>query len=94
MYSSMRLGVSFIAPKQLGAVKCIPGRHFLPSVAWRTGHCPVPDFLPKMAQPTVVDLGAVGAPDMSGAHRTVWCPLSDRWLGHVSRAETAADRWP
>src|SRR5690242_19471665 len=28
-----------------------------------------------MAQPTVADLGAVGSPDMSGAHRTVRCPL-------------------
>jgi hypothetical protein len=40
-----------------------------------TGHCPVPDFLPKMALATVADLGAVGAPDMSGAHWTVRCPL-------------------
>jgi hypothetical protein len=39
--SSMRLGVPFIAPRQLGAVECIPGRQFLPFVAWRTGHCPV-----------------------------------------------------
>src|SRR5688572_15375086 len=28
-----------------------------------------------MAKPTVADAGAVGAPDMSGAHRTVRCPL-------------------
>ena len=35
----------------------------------------MPDLLPKMAQPTVADLGAVGAPDMSDAHRTVRCPL-------------------
>jgi hypothetical protein len=41
VYSSMRLGVPFIAPRQLGAVESIPGRQFLPSVAWRTGHCPV-----------------------------------------------------
>jgi hypothetical protein len=37
----MRLGVPFIAPRQLGAVESIPGRQFLSSVAWRTGHCPV-----------------------------------------------------
>jgi hypothetical protein len=37
----MHLGVPFIAPRQLGAVESIPGRQFLPSVAWRTGHCPV-----------------------------------------------------
>src|SRR5688500_5178357 len=40
-----------------------------------------------MAKPTVADLGAVGAPDSP-------VPPSDRWLGHVSRAESAADRWP
>jgi hypothetical protein len=37
----MRLGVPFIAPRQLEAVESIPGRQFLPSVDWRTGHCPV-----------------------------------------------------
>jgi hypothetical protein len=41
VYSSMRLGIPFIASRQLGAVESIPGRQFLPSVAWRTGHCPV-----------------------------------------------------
>jgi hypothetical protein len=41
VYSSMRLGVPFIAPRQLGAIESIPGRQILPSVAWRTGHCPV-----------------------------------------------------
>jgi hypothetical protein len=33
----MRLGVPFIAPRQLGAVKIPIGRQFLPSVGWRTG---------------------------------------------------------
>jgi hypothetical protein len=37
----MRLGIHFIAPRQLGAIESILGRQFLPSVAWRTGHCPV-----------------------------------------------------
>jgi hypothetical protein len=40
--SSMRLGVSFIAPRQLGAVESIPGRQFLPFVAWRTGQSGAP----------------------------------------------------
>jgi hypothetical protein len=40
-----------------------------------TGHCPVPDFFPYLVQPTVGSQRAVGAPDMSGAHRTVRCPL-------------------
>jgi hypothetical protein len=40
--SSMRLGVPFIAPRQLGAVESNPGRQFLPSVAWRTGQSGAP----------------------------------------------------
>jgi hypothetical protein len=40
--SSMRLGVPFIAPRQLGAVESITGRQFLPSVAWRTGQSGAP----------------------------------------------------
>jgi hypothetical protein len=48
---------------------------------------PVPDFFPSMAKPTVGSLGAVGAPDSP-------VPPSSRWLGHVSRADRAADRWP
>ena len=42
VFSSMRLGVPFIAPRQLGAVESIPGRQFLPSVAWRTGQSGAP----------------------------------------------------
>jgi hypothetical protein len=38
----MRLGVPFIAPRQLGAVESIPGKQFLPSVAWRTGQSGAP----------------------------------------------------
>jgi hypothetical protein len=45
VYSSMRLGVPFIAPRQLGAVESIPGRLILPSVAWRTGQSGA-DFFP------------------------------------------------
>jgi hypothetical protein len=37
----MRLGVPFIAPRQLGAVESNPGRQILPSVDWCTGHCPM-----------------------------------------------------
>jgi hypothetical protein len=61
--SSMRLGVPFIAPRQIGAVGDQQGRQFLPSVGWRTGQsgappdsqcsCPVRDFFPFLAQLTV-----------------------------------------
>jgi hypothetical protein len=63
LVSSMRLGVPFIAPRQLGAVGDNLGRQFLPSVEWCTGQssappdnhcsCPVHDLLPNQAYPTV-----------------------------------------
>jgi hypothetical protein len=63
--SSMRLGVPFIAPRQLGAVGDNLGRLILPSVEWRTGQsgappdshcsCPVRNLLPFLAHPTVED---------------------------------------
>jgi hypothetical protein len=61
VYSSMRLGVPFIAPRQLGAVESISRRQFLPSVAWRTGQSGAPpdtvraDLFPYLAKPTVAD---------------------------------------
>jgi hypothetical protein len=77
VYSSMRLGVPFIALRQLGAVGGILGRQYLPSVRWCTGQSGVPpdipcllsgaDSLPILAQPTVEDLEPL-------AHRTVRCP--------------------
>jgi hypothetical protein len=55
VFSSMRLGVPFIAPRQVRAVESIPGRQFLPSVAWRTGHCPVRiSFLLWRSRPLVL----------------------------------------
>jgi hypothetical protein len=85
--SSMRIGVPFIAPRQLGAVESIPGRQFLPSVAWRTGQSGA-DFFPFLTKSTV------GAPDTVRCTPDSPVPPSDRWLSHVSRADRAADRWP
>jgi hypothetical protein len=39
---SMRLGVPFIALRQLGAVRSPFGRQFLPFVRWRTGQSGAP----------------------------------------------------
>jgi hypothetical protein len=74
VYSSMRLGVPFIAPRQLGDVKDQLGRPILPSVKWCTGQsgappdiycsCPVLDFFPYEEQPTVGPLDRL-------AHRTL-----------------------
>jgi hypothetical protein len=65
----MRLGVPFIAPRQLGAVESIPGRLILPSVAWRTGQSGAPPDTIWCGFPSLFgeadrwDLRAVGAPD-------------------------------
>jgi hypothetical protein len=100
--SSMHLGVPFIAPRKLGAVGGNLGRPKLPSVGWRTGQtgvppdshcsCPVPDSLPNWAQPTVADWWKLAHRTLSGAHRTVWCPLSTVGASHASPADLAADR--
>jgi hypothetical protein len=71
--SCMRLGVPFIAPRQLGAVESIPGRQFLPSADWRTGQSSAPPdtvrcgFLSFYGAADRWRSRAVGAPD------TVWC---------------------
>jgi hypothetical protein len=98
--SSMRLGVPFIALRQLGAVKSILGRQFLPSVAWRTGQSGTPPdtarcrFLSYFGAADRWRFGAVGAPDTVRCTPDSPVPPSDRWPGHASRADYAADRWP
>jgi hypothetical protein len=100
MFSSMRLGVPFIAPRQLGAVESNLGRQFSPSVAWRTGQ--------SGAHWTVFGARFISfygeadrwQPESRWRTGHVRCtpdspvPPSSRWLGHVSRADRAADRWP
>jgi hypothetical protein len=98
--SSMRLGVPFIAPRQLGVVECIPRRQFLPSVAWRTGQSGAPPDTVRCGSPSLSGeadrwhLGAVGAPDTVRCTPDSPVPPPDRWLSHVSRVDRAADRWP
>jgi hypothetical protein len=63
--SSMRLGVPFIAPRQLGVVGGQQGRPKLPSVGWCTGQSGAPpdshcrwsgaDLFPFLAQMTIAD---------------------------------------
>jgi hypothetical protein len=99
--SSMRLGALFIAPRQLGAVGGQQGRPRLPSVGWCTGQtgpppdshcsCPVRDLLPILAQTTVADSWQLAHRTLSGAHRTVRCPLSIVGAGHASPADCAVD---
>jgi hypothetical protein len=75
VYSSMHLGVPFIAPRQLGVVDSISRRQFLPSVAWRTVQSGAPPdtvrcgFLSFFGEADRWRFGAVDAPD------TVRCPF-------------------
>jgi hypothetical protein len=83
VYSSMCLGVPFIARRQLGAVGDNIGRQFLPSVEWCTRQsgappdnhcsCPVHDVLPNQAHPTVAPPSPLAHRTLSGAHRIVRC---------------------
>jgi hypothetical protein len=97
--SFMRLGVPFIAPRQLGAVESNPGRQFLPSVDWCTGQSGAPPdtvrcrFLSYSSAADRWRFGAVGASDTVRCTPDSPVPPSDRWLGHASRADCAADRW-
>jgi hypothetical protein len=108
VYSSMRLGVPFIALRQLGAVGSNLGRQFLPSVGWRTGQSSAPpdrgcsqsgaDFLPKIEQTTVAEMELLAHRTLSGAHRTVRCPLPTvgAAMRHTRIARStvgAVDRW-
>jgi hypothetical protein len=106
--SSMRLGVPFIASRQLGAVGGNLGRLILPSVGWHTGQsgappdshysCPVRDLLPFLAHPTVADSWQLAHWTLSGVHRTVRCPLPTvgaptRRAKIVRPTVGAVDRW-
>jgi hypothetical protein len=100
----MRLGVPFIAPRQLGAIGDPIGRQFLPSVRWRTGQSGAPpdmnnsslvsDLLPYQEQPTVGPLVPLAHQTLSYTHRTVRCDQSTDGAGHASPADCAVDRWP
>jgi hypothetical protein len=98
--SSMRLGVPFIAPRQLGAVEIIPGRQLLPSVTWRTGQSGAPPdtvrcgFLSFFGEADRWRFGAVGAPDTVRCTPDSPVPLLTVGSCHASRADYAADRWP
>ena len=108
VFSFMRLGVPFIALRQLGAVESNLGRQFLPSVDWCTGQSGAPpdrycsmssaDCFPVLTQSTVEDLEPLAHRTLSGAHRTVRCPLltigsatRHAWIARSTVG--SADRW-
>jgi hypothetical protein len=87
----MRLGVPFIAPRQLGDVGDKLGRPSLPSVVWYTGQSGQllfmfgARFLSIWRTVDRCSFGSVGVPDSP-------VPPADRWRDHVSREDYAADR--
>jgi hypothetical protein len=93
--SSMRLGVSSIALRQLGAIGGQQGRSSLPSIEWHTRQSGAPpdshcrrsgaDLLPFLAQTTIAAPGQL-------AHQTVQCPLPTVGAGHASPVDCAVDR--
>jgi hypothetical protein len=94
--SSMRLGVPFIAPRQLGAVEDQQGRLSLPSVEWP------PDMscrwsCARLPSKSGIDdrcsSGPVGAPDTVRCTPDIPVPPADRWSCHASHEDCAADRW-
>jgi hypothetical protein len=93
--SSMRLGVPFIAPRQLGAVGGQQGRSKFPSVGWCTEHCSMSgaNLLPNLTQMTVAAPWQLAQRTLSGAHRTVRCPLPTVGAGHASPADCADGHW-
>jgi hypothetical protein len=99
----MRLGVPFIAPRQLEAVGGKHRRPFLPSIEWHTGQSSAPPDsycslsgarLPsKLGTVDRYSFGPVGAPDTVRCTPDSPVPPTDRWSCHVSPADFAADRW-
>jgi hypothetical protein len=86
---SMRLGVPFIAPRQLGAIGAPFGRQFLPSVCWRTGQSGAPPdknsawFLSLFGEVDRCTHGSFGTPD------TVRCDLMTIGSSHTSLVDCA-----
>jgi hypothetical protein len=103
--SSMRLGVPFIATRQLaGAVGGQQGRPKLPSVGWCTRQSGAPldshcrrsgaDLLPILAQMTVAAPSQLAHRTLSSTHRTVRCPLPTVGAGHVALATVGSPDSP
>jgi hypothetical protein len=100
---SMRLGVPFIALRQLGAVGDQLGRQFLPSAEWCTGQSgappdsysssPVRDLLPYRVRPIIGPRDRLVHRTLSGAHRTVRCAQPTVGAGHASPTDCTVDRW-
>jgi hypothetical protein len=86
----MRLGVPFIAPRQLGAVEHIPGKQFLPSVVGCTGQSGA-RFLSFYGEADRWRQRAVGAPDSPVHHLAVGSATRRARIAQPTVG--SADRW-
>jgi hypothetical protein len=75
VYSSMRLGVPFIAPRQLGAVESNLGRLILPSVDWRTGQSSAHRTLSGARFLSITSAADRWQPESRWRTGHLWCPL-------------------
>jgi hypothetical protein len=101
--SSMRLGVPFIVPRQLGAVGDQHGRLSLPSIEWRTGQSGAPpDRSCRRSgawSPSKFGISNRWSCGLIGALDTVRCtpdsPVRQPTVGavHVSCEDCTVDRW-
>jgi hypothetical protein len=101
--SSMRLGVPFIAPRQLGAVGGKLGRPSLPYVEWHTRQSSAPPDsyyslsgarLPsKSGTVDRCSSGPVGAPATVRCTPDSLVHPADRWSYHASPADFVVDHW-
>jgi hypothetical protein len=101
--SSMRLGVPFIAPRQLGAIEDQQGRLSLLSVEWRIGQSGAPPDRScrwsNARSPSRFGISDRCSSGLTGSPDTVRCtpdsPVHQPTVGavHVSREDCATDRW-
>jgi hypothetical protein len=101
--SFMRLGVPFIAPRQLGAVGDNLGRPSLPSVEWCTEQsgAPLDSYcslsgarLPsKSGTDDRCSFGPVDTPDTVRCTPDSPVPPTDHWSCHALPADFTAYRW-
>jgi hypothetical protein len=93
--SSMRLGVSYIAPRQLGAVGGQQGRQFLPSIGWRTGQSGAHRTATVHVRCAISFLFWRSRPlQLWAGWRTEHCPVHTRQSGAPSRPLAWATRSP
>jgi hypothetical protein len=101
--SSMVLGLTFIAPRQLGAIGEQHRRLSFPSIEWRTGQSGVPpDWSCRRSgarSPSKFGISDHCSSGLTGAPDTIRCtpdsPVHQLTVRpvHVSHEDCAADRW-